>query len=222
MSIYHLHIPRTSGVFIREFAIKQSSKLVFSGHTQELPSSFSDYDIVSGHFATNPIKDTDINFAIFRNPVDLTFSYINYVRDKFYPEILLEDLIEEYLSNDKIYSFVNINSKFLTGQIDVPKYNKKITDLLEMAESCWFVKNYDSEVNNIIDTIQKNKTILVDFDSDYRYETISQILGIRVRGTKINESSSIDQKIVNKYYDLITFLNRLDLEVYDYAKSISR
>lgn len=218
MSIYHLHIPRTSGVFIREFAVKKLNKLIFAGHTQKLPSSFSDYDIVSGHFATTPIKDTDINFSIFRNPVDLTFSYINYIRDKFYQETSLEDLIEQYLSNEKIYSFVNINSKFLTGKIDIYKYNKNITNLLEMAENCWFVKNYDTEAKDIIKTIQKNKTILVDFESDHKYATIGQILGISIGGNKVNESSVIDQDVINKYYDLITFLNKTDLEVYGYAK----
>lgn len=222
MSIYHLHIPRTSGVFIREFAVKKLNKLIFAGHTQKLPSSFSDYDIVSGHFATTPIKDTDINFSIFRNPVDLTFSYINYIRDKFYQETSLEDLIEQYLSNEKIYSFVNINSKFLTGKIDIYKYNKNITNLLEMAENCWFVKNCDKDIQSIINTIINNKTVLINFDNHNRYSLVGEILKVDVVGNKINDSSGIDQNVVKKYYDLIKNLNKLDLEFYDYAKSISR
>jgi hypothetical protein len=218
MSIYHLHIPRTSGVFVREFAINKSGKKVFSGHIRQLPESFSDYDFVSGHFATTPIKDVDTNFAIFRNPVDLTFSYINYIRDKFYSDLSLEDLIENYLITNKIDNFVNINSKFLTGQIDVPKYNKKITNLLEMAENCWFVKNYGTEIDSIVDTIQQNKTILIDFDNEKRYSDVSNILDIDLDGVRINESSIIDQNIVDKYNDLITYLNMTDLEVWDYAK----
>jgi len=218
MSIYHLHIPRTSGVFIRETAIKKSEKNIFAGHTQKLPESFSDYDIVSGHFATTPIKDTDKNFAIFRHPVDLTFSYINYVRDRFYPNKDLGDLIETYLESGKLENFVNINSKFLTGQVDTLKYNKNITNLLTMAENCWFVKNYDTDLESFVETIQRNKTILVDFDSDEKYDLVSEILGRKVNDAKINISSSISQTTLHIYYDLITKLNSFDLEVYDYLK----
>jgi hypothetical protein len=218
MSIYHLHIPRTSGVFVREFAINKSGKKVFSGHIRELPESFSNYDFISGHFATTPIKDVDTNFAIFRNPVDLTFSYINYIRDKFHSYLSLEELIEYYLTTNKIESFVNINSKFLTGEVDMPKYNKNITNLLQMAENCWFVKNYGTEIESIVDTIQKNKTILVDFDNKEKYSRVSEILDIDLNGFKINESSIIEQNVINKYNNLITDLNMLDLEVWAYAK----
>jgi hypothetical protein len=218
MSVYHLHIPRTSGVFVREFAINKSGKKVFSGHVRQFPESFYDYDFISGHFATTPIKYVDTNFAIFRNPVDLTFSYINYIRDKFYSDLSLEDLIENYLVTNKIENFVNINSKFLTGQIDVPKYNKNITNLLQMAENCWFVKNYGTEIESIVDTVQKNKTILVDFDNEEKYSRVSEILDIDLNGFKINESSIIEQNVIDKYNNLITELNMLDLEVWNYAK----
>jgi hypothetical protein len=206
MSVYHLHVPRTSGVFVREFAINKSGKKVFSGHVRQFPESFYDYDFISGHFATTPIKYVDTNFAIFRNPVDLTFSYINYIRDKFYSDLSLEE------------NFVNINSKFLTGQIDVPKYNKNITNLLQMAENCWFVKNYGTEIESIVDTVQKNKTILVDFDNEEKYSRVSEILDIDLNGFKINESSIIEQNVIDKYNNLITELNMLDLEVWNYAK----
>jgi hypothetical protein len=218
MSIYHLHIPRTSGVFIREVAIQKSSDRIFAGHRQELPESFSEYEIVSGHFGTTPIKDTDVNFAMFRNPVDLTFSYINYLRDNCYPELSLSKLIKKYIDNGTIESFVNINSKFLTGSIDISKYNKNITDLLYVAENCWFIKNFSVDFEHFVETVQNNKTILVDFDSNDKYEKIGNILGTQIVGNKINQSSEIDPEALYQYNNLITDLNSFDLEVYDYVK----
>jgi hypothetical protein len=217
MSVYHLHIPRTSGIFIREFAVHSLPGNIFSRHNRKLPNNFSEYDIVSGHFATTPIKDTDVNFAIFRNPVDLTFSYISYHLGH-YPHLTFSELVEMYIDTGKIENFVNINSKFLTGEIDIEKYNDNISNLLYRAESCWFVKNYDTDILSFSKTIEKNKTILIDFDDTNRYDKISDILGVKIVGNKINQSRPIKDRLRSKYNNLITELNSFDLEAYEYLK----
>lgn len=216
MSIYHLHIPRTSGVFVREQIIKKTYGSMFVGHKTPIPQSFSDYEYLSGHYATNPIKDFDINFAIYREPVELTFSYINYMRDRFYPHLDLEELINYYLETGKIYNFVNINSRFLTGVMDVTKYNKMITNLRDVAESGWFVETGCKEMDSFVETIQKNKTIFVNYYDSKKYQKISSIYNVEYNDFRINESSDIDQEVFAKYNNLITELNSFDLEVYDY------
>jgi hypothetical protein len=218
MSIYHLHIPRTSGVFIREKIIRQIDKPMFIGHRDPIPENISEYKYLSGHFATNFIQDFDINFAIYRNPIELSFSYINYMRDIFYNHLSLDELIEQYVNTDKIKNFVNMNSKFLTGTVDATKYNKMITDLKEVAESGWYVETKCNTIDMFVDIIQKNNTYLVDYSDDKKYEKISKLYEAEYSDIKINKSSEIESSTISKHIDLITDLNSFDLEVYEYLK----
>lgn len=220
MSVYHLHIPRTSGVFLREGVIRKTNKPMFVGHREAIPENLAEYEYISGHFATNPIKHFDINFAIYREPVELTFSYINYMRDIFYPQMSFDDLIEHYIATDKIQNFVNVNSTFLTGTMDTNKYNKMVTDLQVVAESGWYVTTNCKTLDNFVDNIQKNNTILVDYLDDQKYDKISAIYGVDYPNTKVNSSSKIDNETILKYNKLITELNSFDLEVYGYLSSI--
>ena len=198
--------------------IKKTDRSMFVGHREPIPQSVSEYEYISGHFATNFIQDFDINFAIYRNPVELTFSYINYMRDNLYNHLSLDELIQEYVKTDKIKNFVNMNSKFLTGTIDIPKYNEMITDLKEVAESGWYVKTKCNTMDMFVDIIQKNNTYLVDYSDDKKYEKISKLYDAKYNDIKINKSSEIDSSTRSKHIDLITDLNSFDLEVYEYLK----
>lgn len=221
MSIYHLHIPRTSGVFVREQIIKKTYGSMFVGHTVPLPQSFSNYEYVSGHYATNPIPDFDINFAIYRDPVELTFSYVNYMRDKLYPHLSFDELMKEYIDTDKIKNFVNINSRFLTGVMDVTKYNKMITNLRDVAENGWYVESSCKNLDSFVETIQNNRTILINYYDPQKYQKISSIYNVEYNDVKINESSEIYEESFIKYNNLITDLNSFDLEVYEYLSANS-
>lgn len=218
MSIYHLHIPRTSGVFIREKIIRQTDKSMFIGHRDPIPENISEYKYFSGHFATNFVQDFDINFAIYRNPVELSFSYISYMKDIFYPYLSVDQLIDYYVATDKIKNFANINSKFLTGTMDVVKYNKMITDLKEVAESGWYVETKCNKIEMFVDIVQKNNTYLVDYSDDEKYKKVSKLYDAEYTDVKINKSSEIESSTRSKHIDLITDLNSFDLEVYGYLK----
>lgn len=219
MSIYHLHIPRNSGVFIREEMIKKTNKPMFVGHRDPIPESFDGHEYLSGHFATNPVESFDINFALYREPVSLTFSYISYMKDNFYPHLSVDQLIDHYIATDKMKNFVNINSKFLTGEMDYAKYNKMITDLQIVAESCWYVTSDCNDLQLFIETIQKNNTILIDYNDEQKYEKISRLYDVDYRDIIVNKSSEMDSEVFSKYKDLVSDLNSFDLEVYEYLKS---
>jgi hypothetical protein len=220
MSIYHLHIPRTGGVFIREKIIKQLDN-VFSGHRDKLPSSFSGYNHVSGHFATTPIPDTDYNFAIVREPVALTFSYINYMRDVFYPSWSFDDLFYFYLESDKLHNFVDINTKFLTGKINIDLYNKGIQDLRSMAESSWHVGGYALDASIALDIIENNKTNIIFFEDTSRINTVCNIYGVGTDNRKLNSSSAIKPDVFSKHYKTVKDLNELDIATYLKLKEAS-
>lgn len=220
MSIYHLHIPRTGGVFIREKIIKQLNN-VFSGHRNSLPSSFSGYDHVSGHFATTPISDVDHSFAVVREPVSLTFSYINYMRDLFYPNWSFDDLFHFYLETNKLDSFVNINTRFLTGVTDVSLYNKNIENLKDMAESAWHVKDHALEATTAIDIIDTNETDIIFFEDINKINTVCNIYGVKAENKKLNTSSSITPDVFSRHYRTIKDLNELDVATYLKLKEAS-
>ncbi len=220
MSIYHLHIPRTGGVFIREKIIKQLDN-VFSGHREKLPSSFSGYDHVSGHFATTPIADVDYNFAVVREPVSLTFSYINYMRDVFYSSWSFDDLFYFYLETNKIQNFVNINTKFLTGSTQVDLYNKQLDNLKIMAESGWHVENFESEASTTISIIKNNKTDVIFFEDEDKNNIVCNIYGVKTDNTKLNSSSDIASDVLSNHYKTIKDLNELDIATYLKLKEAS-
>lgn len=220
MSIYHLHIPRTGGVFIREKIIKQLDN-IFSGHRDALPSSFSGYDHVSGHFATTPIADVDYSFAVVREPISLTFSYINYMRDLFYPNWSFDDLFYFYLETNRLDSFVNINTKFLTGVTDVYLYNKNIEDLRDVAESAWYVKNYALEATTAVDIIASNKTNIIFFEDRDKINIVCNIYGVKAENKKLNTSSSITPEVFSRHYKTIKDLNELDIATYLKLKEAS-
>jgi len=220
MSTYHLHIPRTGGVFIREKIIKQLDS-VFSGHKNKLPSSFSEYDHVSGHFSTTPIADVDQSFAVVREPISLTFSYINYMRDSFYPTWSFDDLFYFYLETNKLESFVNINTKFLTGVTDVDLYNKNIEDLKSVAESSWYVKDYSLEAATAMDVIATNGTDIIFFEDKDKINIVCNIYGVKVEDRKLNTSSDIAPDVFSRHYKTIKDLNELDIATYLKLKEVS-
>lgn len=216
MSTYHLHIPRTSGVFIRNQIIKNHNENNFLGHTEPLPKSFKTFSNVSGHFATTPIKDLDINFAIIRNPVDLTLSYINYMRDNFYSDLSLFDLINIYIKNEVIENFVNINSKFLTGSINIDKYNQNVSDLKVVAESGWYIEKYSGSKNASVEIIQNNKTKILIFEDPEVYSKASSIYNIDNNETRVNSSSLFDLEEIFSHIELLTELNSMDIDLYNH------
>lgn len=219
MSIYHLHIPRTSGVYIRENLIKSfQDKNNFVGHKQKLPNSFKNFDNVSGHFANTPVLDSDFTFAIVRNPVSLSFSYIQYMKDKFYPTMKFEELFDKYEKEDKLKSFININTKFLTGFINIEKYNNSITDLKKLAENCWEVENYVSTAEFAKEHIESCNIKIFKYEDNNLYRDICKIYKRDISQKVLNESSKIDSIVLKKYYSVLSELNWLDLELYEIIK----
>lgn len=214
MSIYHLHIPRTGGVSVREQLVNRLNNK-FSGHRQQLPETFLGFKYVSGHFATNPIKDLDLNFAVVRDPVSLTFSYINYMRQNFYSNYSFDEMMAFYQEKDGLSAFANVNIKFLTGTINTGAYNENIKDLKKMAESGWFVEDYETDVLKALETVKTNKTLTIDINNPDRHSFLCDLYNNQVPNIKTNESRHVDPSVYKKHEKTVKLLNELDLEFYD-------
>jgi hypothetical protein len=224
--VYHLHIPRTSGVLIREVLKNQKpeSKIV-SGHKNKiLLSDFESANFISGHYGTSPIGYSQKTFAIIREPIERTFSCLKYIWSHFYSDISMSDFFELYLSDEKLSQSVsNQQSKFLTGPLDIDKYNKNIQNLKDTVESNWFIQSNPKSFNEIISSIDMNNIQIFDYSRDDTYSEISKIIGLDYNKmlfeNKINVSPFMIKDMYSIHYDKIVKLNNLDLELYEYFKS---
>jgi hypothetical protein len=214
MSIYHLHIPRTSGTLVRQEIVNTFNDR-FSGHREKLPESFSRFKYVSGHYATNPIKDLDENFAIVRDPVSLTFSRINYMRQGFYPEMSFDEVFNMYLENGKINNFVNTNIKFLTGTVNRELYNNMVPDVKEMAESGWYVENYSTDAAEAIEIVEANKTKIFEYNSPNIHRALSEMYKKHFIPKVLNDSIYQDRPGLEKHREAVENLNYLDLQFFN-------
>lgn len=223
--VYHLHIPRTSGVLIRELFKKNNPEsFIVSGHKEKLyRTDMMNADFISGHYGTLPIEYSNKTFAILREPIDRTFSCLKYIWSHFYSDMEIHDFFDLYLSNEKLLESVsNQQSKFLTGSVDLDGYNSNIENLKNMVESNWFVQSNPKSINDVISSIDENNIHIFNYSSTKLYSEISKVIGIdydaKIFETKVNRSPFIVNDLYSLYYEKIAKLNKLDLELYEHFK----
>jgi len=211
-SIYHLHIPRTAGVFLRGHLMAEfDNQPQFSTHREQLVlDTLSNKKYVGGHFGTTPIPhmSNPTVFTVLRNPIDRFISYAKYTRSFFQ-----KDSMEELLYGEHAKLHENTQTKFITNEIDIDKYNKSLVNS-ESIQKNWFIGQEESfeKAKNFIDN-----NIVVTLEN---IEKLPGILGInnfrsmsKVNGTRSLTGVTKDQ------YDKIVSMNELDMEVYQYAKT---
>jgi hypothetical protein len=143
------------------------------------------------------------------------------MRDVFYPNWSFDDLFYFYLDTNRLDSFANINTKFLTGVIDVDLYNKGIEDLKGVAESSWYVKDYALEAATAVDVIANNKTDVIFFEDRNRNDIVCNIYGVEAENRRLNSSSDITPDVFSRHYRTIKDLNELDIATYLKLKEAS-
>jgi hypothetical protein len=224
--IYHLHIPRTSGVLIRQVLKNQNLGMsIVSGHLDKISlSQFESANLISGHYGTLPIKYSDKTFAIIREPIERTFSYLKYIWSHFYSDMAIQELFDLYMSDQKLSSSIsNQQFKFLTNSIDIEQYNKNIFNLKNMVENNWYLNSASASMNDLVSSTYINNIEILDYKSNTLYSDIAKIIGVEYNDklfiNKINSSTFMSKDMQSKYYDEIAKLNILDLELYESFKS---
>lgn len=221
-SIYHLHIPRTAGIFIKNH-LKDvfADKKIFATHNQPIDDDFiKDSFYVGGHFARYPIDkmNNPLVFTVLRNPVERFISYYKYTRHLF-PQYKDNELLDRWLYDD-YFSKIQSNSQFksITGTLDIEKYNKFLVDQRTIEEN-WFIIDYSDNVKDAKDFIDKNHVFVFDNINNLT-ESICSLLQIPSFKNlyKYNTSDKSDFGITKLQYDRIIELNQLDMEIYEYAK----
>ena len=223
--VYHLHIPRTSGVLIRELFKKNNPKsFVVAGHREKLfISDMMNADFISGHYGTLPIQYSSQTFAIYREPVDRTFSYLKYIWPRFYSNMNFIDFLNFFFSNKNLVeSITNQQSKFLTGNINLERYNNDIYYLKKMVENNWHIENYETDIESVKDYINKSNINIFNYEEPDLYKKIINSINLNIPEHSfddvVNSSLKIDEQTYSSYTDKIKEINNIDLELYDYFK----
>ena len=211
-SIYHLHIPRTDGVFLRNHLLQDfQGKESFATHYDPIDkNSLIEKYYVGGHFGTSPISymDNPLVFTVLRNPIDRFISYAKYTRSFFQ-----KDSMDELLYGEHSILHENTQTKFITNNIDIDRYNINLVNP-ETIQNNWFIgqkESFDSAKyfidNNVVVTLED-------------IHKLPEILGIEKfkNMSKVNETRSLSG-VTKEQYDKIVSMNELDLEVYQYAKT---
>lgn len=215
IKVYHLHLPRTSGVFLRN-TLKLNNHI--SGHS--FPIKISDFDnaeYVSGHYGVYPSQLANTTFSIFREPVQRSISYFKYIKEHFYQKENINELIENYLVNERLRESVsNLSNKFLTGNIDFQSYNLFINDHKSMVENGWFCQDYAINAKDSIEQIKNRNIDILYFNDPLLYKNIAKIYGIEIFGQPQNASK--DYEVSKSLIESIKEINNIDMEIYEYFK----
>jgi hypothetical protein len=221
MSIYHLHIPRTSGGYVRKMITNSlNSENNVVGHYRTISENdFKNAEVISGHYGLNPCKFADKTFTILRDPAELTFSYIKYLSLVPGGSEFNEDMLKKYLYEDNLRNSVtNVMTKFLSCYVNIDKYNNFITNHINMANNSWYLENTGSSYSDAINSIKSNQISVFLYDSDNLYSDIAKFLGVDVLESpqkRINESFHDTSGLFEKYFDEIQYENADDYILYE-------
>lgn len=211
-SIYHLHIPRTAGVFLRTHLLHEfANKDYFATHYQQLETkSLISKVYVGGHFGITPITHMNkpMVFTILRNPIERFISYAKYTKSFFN-----KDSLNELINGEFSVLHENTQSKFMTNPIDLEKYNNNLVSPNTIKNN-WFI-GQDESFENVKNFIDNNIVVTLE-----NILELPKLLGISdfTNMSKINETTQ-HSGLTKDQYDKIVSMNQLDLEAYNYAKT---
>ena len=170
MTIYHNHIPRTSGFVINKYVSEHTSlKSLIIDPTQIIENNiFLNKDYISGHIGNYPKKFLSdiISFSLVRDPYEQFMSWFyfmwlqgvewedNKIIKSYYGTA--KEFMDIYINTDEyIDGLSNIQTKFLTGSIDKNLWNKT-KEPIEKTKLSWCLTDYNITKDAIDTALQEN------------------------------------------------------------------
>jgi hypothetical protein len=230
VSIYHLHIPRTSGVYIRNnivpHLISKNIPHFASNRTKIDVEHIAKSKFVIGHFGRMPLEYMDFPkvFCLIRDPIERYISYFKYTTGSVTSEKAAKENLEQWLYGPQSAIQSNLQSKFLTGSTNVEEFNRHIGNSDAYIDNAWHLENYKLDIGNIQDLIKNINIYTLDnhekFKNNFNEELQNQF-GIKIfkYNDKANEAPRIKISIDKAHIKRIKELNEIDYEVYNYVKS---
>ncbi len=230
MSIYHLHIPRTSGIYISQNIVP----FLISNKIEHFASNRSHIDVekiktskfVSGHFGLMPLdymQNPEV-FAIVRDPVERFISYFNYTTGLIKTQSEAYQKLDYWLYGEQAPIQSNSQSKFLTGYMNVNKFNEGVTQFQKAVYNNWFIENFSLDINSIKANIDQFNVFTMD-----NHDSFINILNKKLysefgfktfkHNDKYNSSTDIGIKFSKSHIEKIKELNKVDMEMYDYVQT---
>ena len=233
MSMYHLHVPRTSGTYVKNNVLPH----LITGGVEHFASNRSQIDLeqiknskfVIGHFGLMPIDymtDVDV-FCILRDPVERFISDFKYTSKITERNGTAEEKLNHLLYENQSDLQSNIQSKFLSGRINVDKFNLDPARYIHSSRNGWFIENYSKDINVIKRNIDKINCYTMDnhsrFKSDFN-KSLNKNFGFTTfkHDDKANQSQDVGISLTKSQISRIEDLNRLDMEVYEYVRQTQK
>jgi hypothetical protein len=234
LSIYHLHIPRTSGAYIRNNILPD----LISKDIEHFASNRSIIDVdqisrsklVIGHFGRMPLKymDSPKVFCLLRDPVERYISYFKYTTGFVTGQEKAEENLEQWLYKDQSKVQGNLQSKFLTGSTDVSLFNSYIKDSQDpFIDNLWHLQDYSLDIDKIKESMSEMNVYTMENYDKFKFdfsEEIKKQFGFNAfkHSDKANESPAVRVEINESHKKVIKDLNQVDCEIYDYVRKTEK
>lgn len=233
MSIYHLHIPRTSGIYIKNNVIPH----LISNGVEHFISNRNKIDVekikqskfVGGHFGLMPLDymESPEIFTIVRDPVERFISYFKYTTGPKRAGKEAEEKLDRWLYGEECEMQSNLQSKFLTGKLNIEKFNQDILQFQNTVSSGWYLEGYKLDIKNVISSLEKMKAYTLEeldlFKIDLNKSLLKQFgFSTFKHSDKANSSYDIGIKFDKRHINRIEEINLLDMEVYEYVQKIKK
>lgn len=226
-----IHIPRTSGVYIRNHTIKHLKErdipFIASNNIYIKEEDFLNKDFVFGHYGTTPELNKEwFNISILRNPVDRYVSNFLYINEGTRKETFFKNFEPWLYDIETIQIQSNLQSKMLTCPLNLKEYNegfikkrrarlgwclnqenlnlKDVKKKIDSLDLFGFIEDHDNFINNY------NKIL----NNKFKFTTFSNKEKLNANKFSVDIPKNIKKKIEE--------INSLDMEIYEYARSTNQ
>lgn len=233
LSIYHLHIPRTAGIYVKNnilpHLITGGIDHFVSNRTYISTEQIKRSRFVGGHFGLMPLKHMNdpAVFCLVRDPVDRLISYFKYTTGPIRAGKEAEEKLESWLYGEQSQVQSNLQSKFLTGSMNIDKFNQGVTQLQGIVGRGWDIEDYSLDMDDIKANIDRFYCYTMDNVAHFK-EDLNKALMAKFgfttfkRDYKANESYDVGVVFTKKHRDRIIDLNSIDMEMYEYVRATKK
>ena len=233
MSIYHLHIPRTAGIYLNNNVLPH----LISGGVEHFASNRSIIDpekikssrYVAGHFGLTPLElmENPVVFSVLRDPVERFISYFKYTTGSVKTKSEIYQKLDYWLYGEQSEIQSNMQSKFLTGYMNFDKFNQGVNMFQKAVYEGWYIENYSLDINTIKANIDLFNCYTLDnhekFKEDYNNELNNQFGFTTFKySDKANRSQDLGIEITKGQINRIQEMNSIDMEAYEYVQKTQK